>query len=747
MDAKKLILVIAFLLLGVTLIGFPNAKLAGLTTVNTETSTLLIALETTKIAVNAPVKGTLNISLTEDLDPSEQLQVLFNGRNYTTTIEALLTKANYTIEYESTQFNATNEATEKSLTFSSAGSQFTGFKIPRYAEVSALTFTLVASPVNTVLPQAVGMDLGNEGTLDWYYLGSFLSSNTTKVQSPDLDSTSESLGYVEANTYYCEFLPIPRTKHLLITADYTKLSASGDIKATVLSVPTGDPEVGWEGGSDTCDLPESGSEFCTLELEYTIEGEYLVCLSSSGAEGTNLYSIPLDSSQETDTAYTCSTTQNSVCQETGFNNFFITLQGGVYNNTLSGEIPLEDWETFTDALLTAVQYYVGSTPYNGLCKTSSCSVPLNVTSKSAGILTVSDLSLIYDFNGITQGSAALYDMSLPQADMTSIESQVLEDGAMIEIPLELLEITEATVGDYSLDISFLGDTTSAPISVREASEIFDATTLIQTATTRFNEFLDQNTEEYIVLTMLDIVQGLEQTLKDLGGYKNQVGFIEEEILLTQIETTLQELPWEITSSQTTKEILKPKSSDIPASLENTEEILTMQEAITVVGTIKTVTIETYRKEATSYILIVKEITANEDIEDAVLYEQSPIPFSTLLYTVRPEKSSGTEAQYTLSLKSGDTKTVYYLTTEAVSLDDFQSVLVREETAEETDEPQYICGDGICDATYEDNDSCREDCSGQLNLWYILIPVVLALLGILGFLIRKKMVKKYPPKIK
>ncbi len=730
MKEKILLFSIAIIVLTVTFLWIPNPELTGFATTE---SPLSINLDNSKFAVSSPITGTMTLEFSNNIDPQETITITLNSKTTTYTLEEILDKANYSIEYESSEFNATNEDLKKTLSFTSAGSKFIGLKIPRYAEISDISFDLIGIVTSLGSPAAVTMDFGNEGTIDWYYLGSFLGYNSTLIKSQDLDGTKEGTGYIEGNTYYCEYLNLPRTKHLTIAANYTKIGTEGDIQAIVLSVPTGNPKSGLSGGSDTCDLPESGTNSCKIEFDYTIEGKYLVCIYSTGT-GTNLYEIPLDNSQETDTAYTCPAEENSVCEETTFNNFFIYIQSGRYNNTLTDDIELKDWETFTGSIVTGIKYYVGSEPYYGICKTTSCSIPINVTTEHAGNLTFKDLSLIYDYNGITQGSSTFYDLDVPQTDIKSIESQVLEDGVSIEIQLDILELKEDTIGDYNLDISFLGTTTTAALSIRDASEVLDVTSLIQKANEKIEDFLEENTDEYQILSMLDKIQTIKQTKTNLGEYKNQIGFSDDNLLLEQVEETLANIPWEIISAQTKSEILITEASEIPTNFGDITEVYNMQEAISVKAILQTITIKNYNQEEASYILIKKEITANKDLEAATLYEEFPLSFNELLYSERPSSSSGSQAEYILTMNAGETKELYYLTTKAISLSDFQSIIVLSKTEEEII-VESVCGDFICD-TDETEKSCPEDCTvEEFPIIYILIPGIIVLLIIIGIAIK------------
>ncbi|MDP3728617.1 MAG: hypothetical protein Q8R18_04150, partial [bacterium] len=104
-------------------------------------------------------------------------------------------------------------------------------------------------------------------------------------------------------------------------------------------------------------------------------------------------------------------------------------------------------------------------------------------------------------------------------------------------------------------------------------------------------------------------------------------------------------------------------------------------------------------------------------------------------TEKPESSTKTEAEYKINLKEGETKEFYYLTTEAVSLSDFKSILVLKEE-------ESTCGNFVCDRT-EDTESCPVDCAEEeenFSLIWIILPAIIIILLALLFIFRKKIFK-------
>ena len=728
MEEKKLFLV-AFIVLS-TIILATKLPFIGYTVAE---PSLNLDLDATAFAQYSSITGNILLDLNEYISPTEQFTFKINSNTYTYTIEELLELNNYSIEYEETSFTPENEASQKNIQFTEATSEYIGFKIPRYSEVNSISFSLSGSEYNSKYPSAIKLDFGAEGTADWYYLGSFNSYSTNSIQSEDFDSTQEGTGYIrDSETYYCEFLNLPETKHINITATYTSVSTNGNIKATILSVPTGNPKVGWSGGSNICDLPETGNS-CDIELDYTIEGKYLICIYSETQATTeeNLYEIPLDTTAETDTGYTCDTQQNSLCINTAYTNFFIKVYPAIYNNEIKGDIDETEWESFTDAILTAVRYYVGSTEYTGICKESMCTVPVNITSSSAGSLLFTNLNIEYESNGITQQTSKLYDLILPAGNIKSIESEDLSEGIELSIPLGKINLSIAELGDYTLEISFANLSTSTSISIKESSKIYTASTLIETATTKLNSYLTENTDEYRILFMLDKTQKIEQVTKELTELENQIGFTEDSELLTEIEKTLENIPWDISASQTYSTNSIINAYDIPSSLGDVEEIYYNQEKISVKATIKSIQITTYNDEISEYILIHREITANEDIE-GIIYEIAPTSFSDLYYFSRPKSISGSQGEYSIELSEGETLDLYYLTQESIKLSEFNTIFIETEIEEEI----TFCGDGIC-STGED---CEMDCEEETSIIIYIIPIVLIILvatGLTIFFLRKK----------
>ncbi|MBL7051970.1 MAG: hypothetical protein ISS01_02675 [Nanoarchaeota archaeon] len=690
------------------------------------TANIELDLDSEKYAIDTTLEGTIALTLNENFSPEEELSVTIDDTTYSYNILELLNSLNYTIAYEDATYEATNSEVTKTIEFTEADTKVIGLQLPRYSELETADFSLTGSTSSSSYLTNLSMDVGGEGNIDWLYIGSFTGFSEDLLKSIDLDDETESTGYIQDNeTYYCELLELPASKHFQITAEYEKVGTYGDIQATILSVPTGKPNYGWSGGADSCDLPETQSS-CEIELSYSIDGTYMLCLYSAGeySEDEYLYNLPLDTSASTTTSFTCPTVEDSLCEETGFSNFVIYAQAAEYDAQLSDTANLADWETFTDAVLTGVKYYVGSEPYSGICKTEICSVPIEISSATPGTLTLDNLSLTYTYNGVTQATSTFYDLTSPVADITDIESQELALGAYIDIPLSNLELSLANYAEHTIDISFLNLTTSGTFETVSSDEIYDAETLITTAIERYEEYTDSTTDEYQVLLMLDELDNTNDLIEELNTLKQQITFTDEDTLLASTEALLTNEIWIIAFSESFSDSLIIEPSDIPSSLGDESDIYFMQESVDVSGRKKTIKVHTYDEETTTYTFIHKEIDSNEAV-DGNLYEI--IPTSDVSYSETPDSTSSSLITYTYSVSSNTNSNYFYLAPEGYSLEDFITIVVFEEEEE---------------IIYEEEEE------ESINIFlYVIIILILAVGALVAINFKDKIFKNKSPNIK
>ena len=632
------------------------------TTTEEEPSTIQLTTNSQQ-PYNSNLAGTLTLTTDDDILSTEPITLTFNDIEYTKTFLELVDYMNYTYEQKSTTTQGTNSDTSKTLTESGT----IGFKVPRFSNIEELSFTLTGEEATNI-----EIDFGSEGATDWYYIGEFLNYKTEYIISEELDLEFEGTSLMQGDNYYCEYLTLEKSKHFKVSANYTEQTET-QLKAVLLSVPTGEPTEGYSGGSDNCDFTEDG---CEIELLYPIEGKYLVCIYAEDEDSeTDYFSIPTDTSEDSNTGFVCPKTSTGLCTITYSSNFPIYIQSTEYNNTLTGSPTIEDWQTAPESIQTAVEYYVGEDPYAGICETDDCYVPIDITFDS-GSLTFSDLTLTYEKQELEQTTTVFYDITQSTPEISKVTYQDLGN-AVLEFSLGAFEVPLSTKGTFTIQANFLDNTTNVTIEVLDEADILDAESLITEATTLFSGFTDQSSNEYQVVYMLDLNTALDSRITQLESYKQQIDFLDEETLLSKIDETLESMPKEITITEGKTETQEPSLDDIPSFL-NAEETYLQQDEVTVKATIYSVSVNYYDGNTETYKMVKKEISPKEDLENVYIYE---VPPSTdIMYTIRPTVESSTFKYSKSELSS--TETYYYMTTDA-SLSDFVTIIsFSEEEVEE-----------------------------------------------------------------
>lgn len=669
------------------------------------------------------IDGTFAVQLLNSVPANASLIVHVDSTDYTFPLISLL--SNLTVSYTDQSYISANGALEKTITFSSPGSALLGVEVPRYADVVDFAFSVVGGSSVNSFPSSVTIDVGNDGTVDWRYLGA-LSSYGSEITSPDLDQKAEATTFLQTtNSYFCEYLSVPLTKNVNISVDYSKVGSPSGLKAVVLSVPTGSPKDGWAGGSDTCSL---STKSCIISLTYPIDGKYLVCVSSDNVDSSNYYVFPTDTSALSTTSYNCPKDESSLCDSLGYTNFFIRMFPGQYSSTLNGQTTSSAWETFPSAVETALASYVGSEPYKGVCENDQCLVPINVTTLSAGTVTVKDLILSYYFNGLLQSSNRLSDVLIEKEQIRAIDGKALDDGVRISFPLSVLNISVPKGSAVAVMVQLFNLSSSDITTVISLNDVQSAQEMLDNGIERYAKFTDSSTEEYNVLVMTGEISSVRDALADLNKYNQQSVFFDEKELKDKVLSAIGDLPWDITFLDGTGVILSRE--DLPEEFSSLAGVENMDSFVRIQARKRPVMVKYYNGSQQQNFLYTFDVGAIRTFNDATMYIAAPISFSDFSFTPRPKTFSGTSGRYSISLDNGEVGTYYFLSAGDFLLDDFTVVLLPSE--EKNEEPISTTNISTTKTVSEQN---------GLSVWFVLIPVVLVALLILLFLRKKIFARK------
>jgi len=698
-----------------------------------EVSEDLLALEfdKTKFAEDSNFEGTVTLGLKEKVSVDEKFKVSIGNVNYEYSFLELLDLQGLEYTEQQGDLNATTSSATKELHFTKEDDGYLALQLPRYAIIKEVTMDIASDFSSDSYPSNVTIDFGNEGNVDWYYFGEFVRYGDNWLKSSDFDEVTEENIYLVGNTnYYCELIDVPETKHINFSADYTKLGSVGDLKAVILSAPSGDPTGGYEGGTDICDLPENGGS-CEIELDYPIEGTYLFCVYSEEEDGEEqLYELPVDSSSETTTSFVCPISETGLCLANYYDNFVFKVKTGYYDKELDENINFTEWETFSGAVMEGIKFYIGTEPYAGICEKEQCVVPIKIHTDTAGTVSFQNLELTYEYfnQDLEKTTSSFYSLEFSPNLISVINDKTLVVGADVDIDLSKLNIT-LDIGTYDVVVSFLGDSVSSTIEVVSEDEYYTVGELISEAKSKFAGYLNDN-----VIEMLGFTNDIDAAKDKLDSYGEQVGFVDDNELLESVENLLIDLPWEVLYGDEYSDTIIVEPSDIPSSVGG-DEVYFMQENVDVSGTAKKVIVTFYNGEVESYRYVEISVKANEDLEDLDVYVVSSSPLSSLKFIEDPTSVSTYVGKYSIgSLGKGEMVTHYYLAPESDTLSDFTTFVYAEEELE--CEIDSDCIDGYECVLNE----CREmEKASLLWLWIVIGVLVLGGLGygVYYFLSKKK----------
>ncbi|MFH1972058.1 MAG: hypothetical protein ABIJ18_01115 [archaeon] len=699
---------------------------------------LTLEFDRTKFAENSNLEGTAVLSLKEKVSVDENFKVSVGNVNYVYSFLDLLDLQEYNYTEQQGDLNATTSSATKEIHFTQKDDAYLALQLPRYAIIKDVSMDLSTDFYSDSYPTNVTIDFGDEGNVDWYYFGDFVRYGDNWLKSKDFDDVTEETIYLVSNdNYYCEMIDVPETKHINFSAEYTKLGSVGDLKAVILSAPSGDPTGGYEGGIDICDLPENGGS-CEIELDYPIEGTYLFCVYSEDVNGeTQLYELPVDSSSQTTTSFVCPISETGLCTKNYQDNFVFKVKAGYYDKVLDGNINFTEWETFSGAVMEGIKFYIGTEPYDGICEKETCVVPIKIHSDTAGAITLNNLKITYDYynQDLEKTTTSFYSLEIPSNLISVINGDTLVVGTDVDIDLSKLNIS-LDKGTYDVEVNFLGNTASSKIEVVSEDEYFTAEDLISEGKSKFASFLNDK-----VIEMLGYTRDIEAAKENLENYEEQIGFVDDLELLENVENQLIDLPWDVVygGDYSDKIIIEP--IDIPDSVGG-DEVYFMQDNVDIYGTANKVWITYYNGDVETYRYVEITVEAKEDLENLDVYVVSSTPLSSLMFIDEPTSVSTYVGKYSVgSLGKGDIVTHYYLAPESDILSDFRTFVYAEEEVEcEIDDD---CNDGFECVLNE----CLEKETSYLWLWIIIIILVLggSGYGVYYFLSKKKTKKVIPKK--
>jgi hypothetical protein len=617
-------------------------------------------------------------------------------------------------------------------------------------------------------------DIGDDGVLDWYYLGDLEGFKQEFVKPENLnDELQGSDVFINDNkTLLCQKIDLPLGRHFDVYAKHKKVGTKGDLKAVILAPNEGNFRF-LTGGDENCDMQES-NEFeynhCLdpIELTYAAKGEHLVCVFNGGGyevdsegnaiQGSNEYVLKSDKSEPSTTSYRCVSEIEGdyECTPVTTNNFFIKVKPAKYTEKLNKEAVFENFELGPNAVLNSFRKFVGSNddevnPFNnfpGLCNEPQCLIPIRIYANGTGTVTISDLDIRY-FYEIEQAEDMLYDVEKAPPMIDSINGKDLEsEEVVIEIPLKLfdarvpeLPISSIKKFDVSVEVQFEDGEDKAKLEAyRDAIPLEGVAAAINETEYYVSQVLAQDQDALTLLTLLELKDKLDSAQSELLALDTKADDVEH-----KLSTITAVLVKEVVLQNSVVDTQIFTLDDIPSSILGTydvEDVYQSQANVHVSFAVKNYKVLTFDGEEKNYALVRKTIRPSVTLDKVNIYEVVPKSVASTLSQIHFAETpdvveSDPIVKWFVSklMKNAQKEIVYAVETYSQVYDQTKTILVEEKQEEEESVVEDECGDEVCGDT-EDEESCPEDCAEPSNATFVIVVVVIVLVLAVGFVLAK-----------
>ncbi len=778
---KELVFIFAMLALMVLAVSFSAAQPAdSLVTSNVSSpsvvpaSPVTVKLAADKYVQGSQLQGSVKFYFDKPIGTSTKIDVKMFGRVYQYGIEQLLQNASKNYTLLAGILNGTDPSPVKVLYFPGTGSQKIGVVLYGYSKVTSLSMNVSGPPGNQVaIPR---MDVGDDGDMDWYYLGDLLGFNEAPAKPENLnDAVPGNTVLLNDNiSIFCQKIDLPFGRHFKVEVNYKKTGSQGDLWAMILSPYTAGDFSYVTGEADRCDLPEdvsAGYKECVqpISLPYAAKGSNLVCVVNRGSYDpvtpTTEYEIKSNSAVPSTTAYRCQKgiVDDFACMPVTQNNFYIRVKGGRYSYYLDRMSDFELFSLSPEAVLIGFRKFLGydlddNNPlrnFKGICHLPKCLVPLTVHVNGSGYITFENLKVFYisseevpsletNFYSVMENPPMISRIGAADLSAKPYELEIPLSAFNLSAPLLPLKTLESA--NMRIDVAVDGNYSeggSADFTVYSANIPDDQSKVMIAEAKDSLSSLSSSADENIILLlelsgMKAAIASGQQALAGMESEYAASGDSPE--LQEKISSARMGLPRSVSLSNGASEIQAISPDDITSEIvspDKAEETYQFQSKVSVKSTVRSYVIEDFSGVKLTKSIIVKEITANDQLSRVNVFEVIPKSVAGSFNDIKFEETatavkSDPIAKWFLGTLGRNAKKNYkYLVDgDVVSADLPKTILVPSEPeADKVVEPTAECGNAVCEEG-EDEAACPDDCKEGMPFTTIAIMAVGVLVLIL-----------------
>lgn len=730
--------------------------ITGFVVIDPETPTAVnLTLTTNTYPQQSIVEGDFLAHFDGPIDQQTDYYATLNNNRYSLRLTQALDAENISYQLSSTAPEVQSSTSSTTLLFPGRSAQHFTLQLPRSVTIQNLDMNIHGLAEQESYPSFLKMDANRDGQFEWEYVGVFEEFNETFTLPAGLHENQENTASItEQQAFYCELIDLPRGKDFLVSAKYLPLqtSSAADLEVVLFSVSGSGASLTGNGGTEVCDLEEhsaSTGEYrsCRLTLEYPAQGNHLLCAHNAGLNlvAGEYYALSLDTSRNS--GYRCGAISNgrTTCvQQQG--DFFIKLQGAIYDGTLNRQVSLLEGAPETLLRQKLNEQLSTCTPSGDLC-----SLTVDVQSETRGAVYLDSLDITYNSQGTIVHERNFYTLASSHGVITTLANvDLLESNYTLTLPLALLDIltpnltSSQSSRNYTLTAGLTpGPSTSTPITVTANGTTATYTGNFTGDIVFYQELLASLLAEHEdILTAGGFKTKIESTLQSLTRYislssgasntsNTSLAQLEDEIM-DSLDAAPQYVATKGSSTFTPSASTSDFKDDYVYASQKSDEqkqrlaYLQQQYAPTITAT--TFEVLTFKKQSTLFTVVEHSTSAFTGAGKMITI--FPSSFASAVSSVSFTEDPVTTLSTTPLTVAWDTASLpdtmsYVIKGSLLSASENIRVLFIPETLPETTEqPRTTCGDGVCSVlmsdgqkiALEDSTSCPSDCGGSGNSW-------------------------------
>ncbi len=785
-------LLVVFIAAVIGLFALFGPTITGLAVLEPELPDLTLNLTKADYFPNEKINGVLAINLSGPIDESTKFIVKINNNLISekpiTQIIAFSELSLSSADKIESKIIADNPKTTKSITLNQ-DPVYLGFELTVPTKVFSIDMSLKGSKIDSSYPSELSMDFNLDGVQDWIYIGEPTTKSDKFTPSEFKDVVVESP--LKPDIYNCRTIDLPLSKKFTVYSEFKKTNEGGNIKAAILKCEDPDCII---ATPYTCDLFFESIEFqedhCDIEIDTIIQGPNPVCVyTSQGASGTEYYKLKAERSGGV--RYSPLTNPRPDYSTAALTNPHIKIKEWKHDKNIyeDSDINFLDWETgpsqhnefpineTIDKLLKELYIYDPNTlvPIQHCnLENEICISPISITSKTPGILELSDLKLVFGSEEEPITWTQFFDVKIiPSLIHTINQTNLTKDGLIISLPLNFFNITAppTTLANETFNLII---ETSTKASASQKINVFSTETPDQTSldykissSKSTLERLTSDPELADVITLFSY--DLKTPLTSLTEYKLKLQEIdqsnktqtEKEQELTSIESNVTDIISKIPSISVEKKIgpietlISPSDITSQISTKDRQKLYLYQQNSVIKSESKVINIDSETKTLIKKIIKPKQTLTSldiiEEIPKSIAQSASDIEIKPSNYQII---SSDPIIKFPINTLSSETAIMYAVDGDKlISSQEAKTFLVPEVFPAEPTARASVCGDGVCTLILEDKISCPEDCKLKTPWAFIIILLILMVLGIIAIILYHKgyfeqiIVKTKKPKFK